>query len=210
VPFKEYLAIGGLWLGWCVVHSLLNSDGPIRKTGIMDTSAAGYYRFFYTVFAVVSLLLVSWLTPRHHQVTVWTWDGAFKPGQIGLWIVGGIIAFLAFRFFSGWSFLGLDAFGLPGRRRASEDVLITWGIYGSIRHPQFVAGLIFLWSKNLNDTDLIVNLILSGYLLIGAHIEEKRLLAKWDDRYRCYMERTGRFIPKSIPSIDSLFAGKPP
>jgi methanethiol S-methyltransferase len=210
VPLKDYLATGLLWLGWCVVHSLLNSEGLIRRTGILSTRAAPYYRFFYTVFAVVSLLLVSWLIPRRHQVTVWTWDGAFKAGQVCLWIIGGFIAFLAFRFFRGWSFLGLDAFGFPVRERQSEDVLITWGIYGFIRHPQFAAGLILLWSRNLHDIDLIANVILSGYLLIGARIEEKRLSTKWGDQYRRYMERTGRFIPKNVPSIALLFAGKPP
>jgi len=209
VLFKDYLVTGALWLAWCVVHSLLNSEGPIRHTGILDTQIRRYYRFLYTVFAVASLLLVSWLTPRHHQMTIWTWYGPFKAIQVGLWIVGGIIAVLAFRFYSGWTFLGLDAFGLPRRRIRSEEVLITWGIYGSIRHPQFLAGLILLWSRNLNDTDLTINIVLSGYLLIGARIEERRLLRKWGDQYRRYMELTGRFIPKSMPGIASLFEGRP-
>ncbi len=207
MPYKDYVLTGGLWLGWCVVHSLLNGDGPVRKTGILATPAGRYYRFFYTIFAVVSLILVSWLTPRHHQVTVLTWGGVFKALQIGLWSVGGIIAFLAFRFFSGWSFLGLDAFGLLRRGRTSRDVLFTRGIYGSIRHPQFLAALIFLWARNLTDTDLTINLVLSGYLLVGARIEEKRLLTKWGAQYGVYMNRTGGFIPKSMPSIASLFQG---
>jgi methanethiol S-methyltransferase len=205
---KEYLVTGGLWTGWCVVHSLLNSEGLMRKTGIATVLPGQYYRFFYTVFAVVSLFFVWWLTPRYHQVTVWVWEGPFKVLQIGLWIFGGIIAFLAFRFFSGWSVLGLDVI-LPRRKEQSEEVLITWGIYGSIRHPQFLAGMILLWSRNLHDIDVVISAVLSGYLLVGARIEEKRMLAKWGDKFRRYMERTGRFIPESMPSIGSLFASRP-
>lgn len=206
---KEYVVTGGLWLGWCVVHSLLIREGLISKTGIPTTPLGRYYRFVYSVFALVSLLIVWWLTPRDQQVSVWTWDGAYQVLQTGLRIVAGIIAFLAFRFFSGWSLLGLDAFGLPRRPSPSRDVLITWGIYGSIRHPQFLAGLILLWSRDLHDIDLIINTILSGYLLVGAWIEEKRMAAKWGDQYRRYAERTGRFIPKSVPRIGSLFEGRP-
>jgi len=112
---------------------------------------------------------------------------------------------LAFRFFSGWNFLGLDAFALSRRGRPSQDLLITWGIYGPIRHPQFLAALIFLWSRNLTDTNLLINIILSGYLFVGARIEERRSLRKWGDQYRQYMGGKGRFIPKNLPSAAALF-----
>ncbi|MBI4965707.1 MAG: isoprenylcysteine carboxylmethyltransferase family protein [Desulfomonile tiedjei] len=185
-----------LWIVWCVVHSLLNSEGPIGKTRVVSHYLGPYYRLIYSVVAVATLALVWWLIPREGETSIWHWHGPFRWAQLSLWVVAAVMFYLSFRWINIWRFLGLSALGIGSRPRASETELVTWGIYGVVRHPQFLAGLILLWSRNLNDTALVTNIALSLYLIIGARIEEKRLLAKLGDEYRKYRSEVPGFIPR--------------
>ena len=75
----------------------------------------------------------------------------------------------------------------------------TRGLYAVIRHPQYVGlavagfGLAILWPRFLTLVLLAVMLFLY-YLL--ARDEERRMLARYGDDYRAFMERTGMFFPR--------------
>ena len=75
----------------------------------------------------------------------------------------------------------------------------TRGLYAVIRHPQYLAlavsgvGLAILWPRFLTLVLLAVMLFLY-YLL--ARDEERRMLARYGDDYRAFMERTGMFFPR--------------
>lgn len=75
----------------------------------------------------------------------------------------------------------------------------TRGLYAGIRHPQYLAlavsgfGLAILWPRFLTLVLLAVMLFLY-YLL--ARDEERRMLARFGDGYRGFMERTGMFFPR--------------
>ena len=75
----------------------------------------------------------------------------------------------------------------------------TRGLYAVIRHPQYLAlavsgvGLAILWPRFLTLVLLAVMLFLY-YLL--ARDEERRMLARYGNDYRAFMERTGMFFPR--------------
>jgi protein-S-isoprenylcysteine O-methyltransferase Ste14 len=61
-----------------------------------------------------------------------------------------------------------------------------------------------LWSRNVTDSDLLVNIILSCYLIVGARIEETRLTARMGERYILYLSAVPGFIPRRIPRLGAL------
>jgi methanethiol S-methyltransferase len=191
----------GLWLAWCVVHSVLATESLIRKSGVFDSSIGPYYRLIYSLFAVLTLILVSILTPRVDEITLWTWEGGLRLLQTVLWLVALTVAWLSFRMIGIGNLLGLCALGICKKDASQPDVLITWGIYGVLRHPQFAAGLVLLWSRDLTDTGLVINVVLSSYLIVGAHIEESRLLAKYGEEYRKYKAAVPGFVPNAWPNL---------
>jgi len=75
----------------------------------------------------------------------------------------------------------------------------TRGFYAVIRHPQYLAlavsgfGLAILWPRFL--TLVLFALMLFLYYLL-ARDEERRMLARFGDDYRAFMERTGMFFPR--------------
>ena len=75
----------------------------------------------------------------------------------------------------------------------------TRGLYAVIRHPQYLGlavsgfGLAILWPRFL--TLVLLSVMLFLYYLL-ARDEERRMLARFGDAYRGYMERTGMFLPR--------------
>jgi len=194
-----------IWACWGVIHSLLSSEGVIGKALPLGSRIRTYYRLFYSLFAAITLVLVYWLAPRGNDAPILKWQGALVVAQVALWVLALTMGYLSFRYVSLWHFLGFTALGVGQKVRGTTDKLITWGIYGEIRNPQFLAGLLVLWARDLNTTSFVTNIILSLYLLVGARIEEKRLLQKFGDDYARYMAKVPRFIPRRFPSLQSLF-----
>jgi protein-S-isoprenylcysteine O-methyltransferase Ste14 len=209
---SEYLIkwgiTGFIWCAWCVLHSLLNSEGPTCKSGLLDSPIAPYYRLIYSIFAAITLFLAWWVTPKWQDFQLWRIEGPALVLQLLAWSLAGVVFCLTFRIFNIWYFLGLTPLGVGPKTSNSQKRLITSGIYGLIRHPQFAAGFIILWMRDLTDAGLIINIVLSVYLIVGARIEETRLLAMYGNEYAEYMKKVPRFIPNRIPSIQAVFRGR--
>jgi protein-S-isoprenylcysteine O-methyltransferase Ste14 len=73
------------------------------------------------------------------------------------------------------------------------------GLYALVRHPQYTGlvmagiGLTILWPRFLTLMFLAVMMFLY-YLL--AKDEEQRMLRRYGDTFRAYLERTGMFLPR--------------
>jgi protein-S-isoprenylcysteine O-methyltransferase Ste14 len=77
--------------------------------------------------------------------------------------------------------------------------LVTYGIYGHIRHPMYasqwlwvIAQILLLQNWVAGPTDLIVFI---PFYLLRVKAEEKMMLDTFGDRYRDYMKKTGRVVP---------------
>ncbi|MEJ2033810.1 MAG: hypothetical protein P8Y63_12400, partial [Deltaproteobacteria bacterium] len=79
---------------------------------------------------------------------------------------------------------------------ASGD-LDTSGILGLVRHPWYVAALNFIWIcyRDLDISTLIRSIILTAYVVIGAFLEERKLVIDLGDRYRDYQKKVSMFFP---------------
>ncbi len=66
--------------------------------------------------------------------------------------------------------------------------LVTSGAYAWSRHPMYLAAAILIWVRSLSVADLIVNGVLTVYLVLGSWHEESRMRRafgrEWDDYAR--------------------------
>jgi methanethiol S-methyltransferase len=159
-----------------------------------------FHRLFYNLFAIASLAVVCVLIPHKNEVEIVKWNGPLVVIQALVWAAAFLILYLSSRLLDGWGFLGFDSF----RRPHIVDVdhpLVTRGIYGVIRHPQFLAVFMVLWTRDLTDTDIVTNVVLSLYVIAGAKIEERRMLRKYGNQYSEYMTRVPGFLPTSLSAL---------
>jgi methanethiol S-methyltransferase len=137
-----------------------------------------------------------WITPSHGSLTLLKWNGLLYPARIAIIAAALALFYSTFRHIGLLDFLGFTALGIGRRSAVSLQTLVTTGIYGEIRHPQSLAGLLLLWARDLTDTDIVINAVLSLYLIIGARIEDKRLLKEFGEEYARYREKVPAFVPR--------------
>ncbi|MRR34623.1 isoprenylcysteine carboxylmethyltransferase family protein [bacterium] len=70
------------------------------------------------------------------------------------------------------------------------------GPYRLVRHPLYLFSILMIWSCPDMTTDrLLFNLLWTGWIVIGAFLEERYLVAEFGDTYREYQRRVPMFIP---------------
>lgn len=118
----------------------------------------------------------------------------------------------------GWGVLMLSAvFGwLPiftfrrkgsvkGRGYIHTTVLVDSGIYGIVRHPQYLAGVLMSIALPMISQHWLVAMLglVAAIIYLNTHDEEKGCIEKFGEEYRLYMERVPRmnFVLGIIRSI---------
>jgi protein-S-isoprenylcysteine O-methyltransferase Ste14 len=112
--------------------------------------------------------------------------------------------FWAFFFnYDSLSFFGIRQalnFGKMEKRNPSEEIKKN-GLLGIVRHPMYLALIIILWCQIFTISDIIVNTILTIYILIATRLEEKKLVLEFGDTYVKYQQEVPMFIPFSRTKI---------
>jgi protein-S-isoprenylcysteine O-methyltransferase Ste14 len=78
------------------------------------------------------------------------------------------------------------------------------GLYAIVRHPQYMAlavaalGLALMWPRFLT---LVLYAIMLWLYYLLARDEERRMLDRFGDSYRAYLERTGMFLPRRVERL---------
>lgn len=108
--------------------------------------------------------------------------------------------FWAFFFnYDSLSFFGIRQalnFGKINEAKSSMGIKKN-GLLGIIRHPMYLALIIVLWCQIFTLSDIIVNTILTIYILIATRLEEKKLVLEFGDTYVKYQREVPMFIPFS-------------
>ncbi|WP_291317688.1 NnrU family protein [Desulfuromonas sp.] len=185
-----------LWCIWCALHSLLASPRVKARLGRLLGRREGLYRLCYNLFALATLIpLGLWsLSLQGRNLLSWSWP--FTIVQAILWGAAAVLFWGGARAYPVREFLGLgNQRSLGAGARASENRLEKAGVLRMVRHPWYLAGLILLWARDLDPAALVTSVVFSLYLVIGAHLEEKRLVDEFGEEYRIYQREVPMFIP---------------
>jgi protein-S-isoprenylcysteine O-methyltransferase Ste14 len=187
--FMSYVPIIFAWLIFGLLHSVLASSLMKSKINLKPV----YYRRLYNIISILAVMFIffmgSTIPPEYF----------LSKGQttksIGLIIAtfGFLLAKLAFKPISFSQFLGI--------KKEDKPELITKGIYARMRHPLYTAlilGLIGFVIFNPTYTHLVHAFSILFYLLIGIHYEERRLIARFGEKYEQYMRDTPMLFPTSF------------
>jgi protein-S-isoprenylcysteine O-methyltransferase Ste14 len=79
-------------------------------------------------------------------------------------------------------------------------ILEQGGLHRYVRHPLYFGTLLFIWSlffiyPYLNN--LLACIVITGYTVFGAMLEEKKLVAEFGEKYVDYKKQ----VPMLIPGI---------
>jgi methanethiol S-methyltransferase len=193
----EYFILAILWITFCVLHSGLISMTFTRFIQRKTDNFYRYHRLLYNIFSIVSLIPVAIYSLSLRQEPFFVWNGYLLPIKYLLIATGILFFVLGAKHYDASVFIGLTQIkeGTKHILLNKSGKLSSSGILGVVRHPFYAAIFPLLWSNNLDITTLIINIILSIYVLIGTILEERKLVLEFGVAYREYQQRVSMLFP---------------
>jgi protein-S-isoprenylcysteine O-methyltransferase Ste14 len=180
-------------------HAVMARDA--FKTWLTKWVPEPLERSVFVVAASSVLGLLYWLWQPIPAV-VWDVPLPWLRGVLWFVFVVGILLVLY------TSFL-IDHFDLFGLRQVwlyyrgrpyTPPSFSARSLYKYVRHPMMLGLLLTFWSvPTMTWGHLLFSALMTGYIAVGIQMEERSLLRKLGDDYRCYRERTPMLIP-SFPA----------
>lgn len=140
--------------------------------------------FWVSVFAY--LIHPAWLDWSRVDLPDWLrWMG------VGMGIAGDFLAY--------WVFTSLGNNVTPTVVTRKNATLVTHGPYRWVRHPLYLMGLLaYLGFSLLAKNWFLAILTVLAFSLLNLRLpkEEAKLIERFGDEYRNYMQRTGKFLPR--------------
>ncbi len=81
----------------------------------------------------------------------------------------------------------------------AEHTLVTTGPYRWVRHPFYVATALAVIANSLVTANWFLALtggLAVALIVVRTRTEQEKLVERFGDEYRTYMDRTGRFFPR--------------
>ncbi len=193
----RYLVLGVLWVGWCCLHSALIAPGVTAYIQRRHQNLTRYYRLLYNAIAIITLIPLLGFTAHLQAEPFFRWNGLARLGQICMLLTALYLFWAGARNYDVLQFLGF-------RNLQADDTcslisegcqLENKGVLNIVRHPWYTGGILIIWTRNLDWAALVTNIILTGYFIVGAWLEERKLVRQFGDTYRTYQQNVSMLFP---------------
>jgi protein-S-isoprenylcysteine O-methyltransferase Ste14 len=196
ISVKYLYAVLG-WVLWCTLHSTLISttvtDFAKKKLG----GGFRFYRLFYNVVSLATLIPLVYYSHMLREAPVFRWEGSLGIVQIFLLVVSVYLFVAGGKHYSWARFLGISQIkaGWAGRSLADSSTFVVSGIHRIIRHPWYLGGILIVWAQDMSASTILTNLVISVYFMIGAVLEERKLVIEFGEEYREYQRSVSMLFP---------------
>ena len=193
----KYWILGLLWIIYCTIHSGLITSNTTSFLKLKLGATYRYYRIFYNIVAVITLIPVVLYTYSIRQSPFFSWEGYLLPIRYFLIAMGFVILYAGSRHYDMLTFLGIRQIkgNVTHNLINTTGTIDSTGILGVVRHPFYSGSFLILWTNTLDISMLIVNIILSFYLIIGTLLEEKKLIQEFGNDYKKYQKKVSMLFP---------------
>ncbi|MRR16983.1 MAG: isoprenylcysteine carboxylmethyltransferase family protein [Deltaproteobacteria bacterium] len=189
------LALG--WIAFAVLHSMLISVAVTNAAQKWLGRHFRFYRLFYNAVALTTITPLLWYTARTAEPAFFIWDGPLLWLKWLIQLSGVLLFAAALRHYSFLHLLGARQILAVDRPIAAipGGGIVSTGILGLIRHPFYSGALLLIWAQDLDGVHLMVNIILTVYVIIGTRLEERKLILEFGDEYIVYRRQVSMFFP---------------
>lgn len=193
----RYALLVFLWIVWCFLHSVLISR-PV--TGFIQKHigrAYRFYRIFYNLAAAATLIPVLYYTYLIQGVPIFRWEGPLMIVRV-LAMATALLLFIAgARRYDLAQFLGIRQVKDNNTCSAltADCSLDAGGVLDMVRHPWYTGGIILIWARSLDVSAILTNLVVTAYFVVGAVVEERKLVLQFGEQYTAYQQRVSMWLP---------------
>ncbi len=163
-----------------------------------------WYRLLYNVVSGITAAVTFFLIYQVPDRTLWTGPLWFRLCMHAAQLGGLVFGARAFEHLDTAEFMGFrQIWRYFAKQETTGNIegltqreLVTTGVYGIVRHPMYLAGIIiFTFEPNITVNGLTVTVLADLYFLFGSLIEERRFIRTYGEQYREYRERVPRLLP---------------
>jgi protein-S-isoprenylcysteine O-methyltransferase Ste14 len=173
-----------------LLGTLLRKDA-VAKSGEPTEHDKGTSRFMRVVFAVSWLLLLLAALLNHFQIGIVEPHLVFTAIGVVLMAAGVVLRVVAMQ--------TLGKFFTVTLRIREGHHVVSDGIYRRVRHPGYLADIIFFFGSGIATSNVITTVLILGVILTGfvrRIAEEERMLTdQLGKEYSDYKTRTWKLIP---------------
>jgi protein-S-isoprenylcysteine O-methyltransferase Ste14 len=194
-----------LWAAWCFLHSLLISRFVADRMKKLMGRTYGYYRLFYNIFSIASLIPVLYFQLHLEEKVIFVWPWPWNFMKYGMYGAAFLLFYGGFRVYDLQYMLGIKQIqGIKQRSPENWVEFTTKGILGYVRHPWYSGAILLVWAfSDITDVSLATKLVLTAYIIIGTLLEEKKLIDGIGEPYLAYRKRVPMLIPWKIVQFNS-------
>jgi methanethiol S-methyltransferase len=193
----KYLTIALLWAGYCALHSYLISTRFTNRMIRQFKKYYAFYRLFYVIISIILFIPLIRLTAHLNGPVIVIYD--FPLSIVRCALQSGSLLMFFWAFFVDYdylSFFGIRQIVDFGKMKNTDPALIKkTGLLGITRHPMYFALIIYLWCQTSRAVDVVVNTVLTIYILIGTRLEENKLVLEFGEVYVKYQHEVPMLIP---------------
>ncbi|MEE9173979.1 MAG: isoprenylcysteine carboxylmethyltransferase family protein [Thermoplasmata archaeon] len=205
-----FRVLSGVLLGASLLLVFLASRRPKeRRAPYVPAAIRRVPRALHLIWFLVSVLLplaVILLAVVAPQLIYGTALNLSFPGDLALQLAGFALFGVAGALLI-WSGRHLGRYMVVDIALARDHELITTGPYAYVRHPTYTAVVFLSLATALFSLHIVVMvnfLVVLAFALWRSKLEEELLASEqgFGTRYREYMRRTGRFLPRSFRGFE--------
>ena len=196
-----------IFLIFAFIHSITVTRWfkHLCKQALGDAFMRVWYRALYNAVSFFNVLIALHFIAQVPDHQLWTAPLWLLLVMHLIQIAGIGSGALAFEYLDGAEFMGFkQVWRYLTRREVAGNIegltqkeLVTSGVYGVIRHPMYLAGIvIFTFNPHITVNRLTITILADLYFIFGMFIEERRFLRIFGDQYREYMKRVPGMIPR--------------
>lgn len=192
----KYAILSVIVISWCSMHSAMISVSVTEYLHKRLGRTFRFYRLFFNMISILTLIpVVLWVSSARTE-PIFRWDGYIQIIQVLLLGTAALLFFLGA--------LRYDFGQLLGFKQIREETnkcitgaceLDTSGVLSVVRHPWYLATILLIWARPLDISIIVVNVMLTCYLVIGTYLEEKKLILEFGENYRSYQRRVSMLVP---------------
>jgi protein-S-isoprenylcysteine O-methyltransferase Ste14 len=197
IDYREHLTLSLLVIAWCVLHSAMISTSVTEFLKKHLGSRFRFYRLFFNLTAILTLIPVALFANSIRTQAIFSWNGYLRAGQILLLAVAVLLSVLGGLQYDIRQALGIKQIKEGSASKAITDTgeLNTSGILGITRNPWYLATILLIWARQMDVSAILVNIILTAYLIAGTFLEERKLIREFGERYLNYQKSVSMLIP---------------
>lgn len=180
----------------------LQHSGMMRKKFRLWLAQFIETKFHGFVFSIASALVLLTILIFWQKTPIMLFSAQGMVRWLLRWAYLMIISGFVWGALSLQSFDPMGLFPVVNRLRGKAPALMQLtfrGPYRWVRHPLYFFSILMIWCcPDISADRLLFNLLWTAWIIIGAFLEERDLVASFGDAYRHFQRQVPMLIPKSF------------